>query len=470
MNVLKFGGTSVGDGERIGRVAGLVAARKTETPLVVVSAMGGITDLLVSLSISSKGKERAKAESTLDEIAARHRMALDALSPSAAERGTCGEAIDAEIARCRERALGVFLLEEISLRTSDALLAAGEMMSSRLLLAALRSRGVDAVWIDPRELVATDATYGGAMPDEKEIALRVRARVVPEAAAGRTVVTGGFVGSAPDGSTTTLGRGGSDFSAALLGAALADAGRSVGAIEIWTDVDGILTADPRIVPAARLVREVNYAEAAELAFFGAKVLHPATIRPAVARGIPVAVKNTFRPECPGTVVRADAAGTGVRAVAMRTGVTALFVGSPRMLLAHGYAARVFSVFEKHAVPVDVIATSEVSISITVDRKAPIEALVRDLGEFAEVSVLTDLAVVSVVGKALRTTSGIAVRVFRALGNVNVVLISQGASDTNMTFVVTANDAPEALRRLHKEFFESIGTTAAMSVEAGEVAR
>jgi aspartate kinase len=471
VNVLKFGGTSVGDGERIGRVADLVARRAAETPLVVVSAMAGITDLLVNLSDSSKRKEREASERALDELANRHRAALEALKLPPEEDASCREAFDAEIARSRERALGVFLLEEISPRTLDALLAVGELLSSRLLWAALRARGVDAALVDPRELVATDATYGAALADEKQIAQRVMVRVVPEVVAGRTVVTGGFVGSAPDGSTTTLGRGGSDFSAALLGAALADAGQSVGLIEIWTDVDGILTADPRVVPAAHLVREVSYAEAAELAFFGAKVLHPAAIRPAVARGIPVAVRNSFRPESPGTVVRADAPGTGVRAVAMRKGVTALFVGNPRMLLAHGYAARVFSVFEKHAVPVDVIATSEVSISITVDHKAPIEALARDLREFAEVSVLTGLAVVSVVGRALRTTAGIAVRVFRALGDVNVVLISQGASDTNMTFVVDAKDAPEALRRLHGEFFGwTVEPTEVIRLDTGQAVR
>ena len=262
-----------------------------------------------------------------------------------------------------------------------------------------------------------------------------------------------LVGAAPDGTTTTLGRGGSDYSAALLGAALRDAGGVVEAIEIWTDVDGILSADPRIVAGARIVPEVGYDEAAELAFFGAKVLHPATIRPAVARGIPVRVRNTFRPESRGTTVTAEAPGAGVRAVAMRTGVAALFVGSPRMLLAHGYAARVFSVFERHAVPVDVIATSEVSISITVDGKAPLEALVRDLSEFAEVSVLRDLAVVSVVGRKLRSTPRVAASVFAALDDINVVLISQGASETNVTFVVQASDAPEAVRRLHRELFE-----------------
>jgi aspartate kinase len=449
-DVLKFGGTSVGSAERISDVARLVRKRRGDPCLVVVSAMAGVTDLLVGLKNSSKSRERAATESTLAELEGRHRAALDGLALPEGEVRSCAVAIDEEMRRCRELSLG------ISLRTSDALLAIGELICSRLVAAALRAGGAEAVWIDPREVLATNASHGAAVADEKETAVRVAMHVAPHLAAGRTVVTGGFVGAAPDGSTTTLGRGGSDYSAALFGAALHDIGRTVSRIEIWTDVDGILTADPRVVPAARLVPEVSYPEAAELAFFGAKVLHPATIRPAVARGIPVAVKNSFRPECPGTVVRQDVPGNGVRAVAMRRGVTALFVGSPRMLLAHGYAAKVFSVFEKHGVPVDVIATSEVSISITVDEKASLEGVVRDLSEFAEVSLLPHLAVLSVVGQGLRSTAGVAFRVFGAVGDVNVVLISQGASDTNVTFVVDGNDAPEALRRLHREFFESGG--------------
>jgi aspartate kinase len=452
-DVLKFGGTSVGSAERIRGVADLVGTRRGDPCLVVVSAIGGVTDLLVELKISSSGRDRKAVEAARAVLAQRHGAALDGLGLPAPEREAARTALQAELRRAEELCSGILLLEEVSLRTSDALLAVGELMSSRLVAAALRARGTDAVWVDPREILATDAAHGAAQPDEKETARRVSARVVPELEAGRTVVTGGFVGAAPDGSTTTLGRGGSDYSAALFGAALFDAGRAVDRIEVWTDVDGILTADPRVVPAARLVPEVSAAEAAELAFFGAKVLHPATIRPAVARGIPVAVRNTFRPGGAGTVVRRDTAGTGVRAIAMRTGVTALFVGNPRMLLAYGYAARVFSVFERHRVSVDVIATSEVSISITVDARAPLEGIVRDLSEFAEVSLLPHLAVVSVVGKDLRSTAGIAGRIFGALGDVNVVLISQGASDTNVTFVVDADDAPEALRRLHTEFFE-----------------
>ncbi|MCM3878225.1 MAG: aspartate kinase, partial [Thermoanaerobaculia bacterium] len=414
----------------------------------------GVTDLLEGLKISSSERDREAAERAKTVLAQRHEQALDGLNLPAAEREAAHAALATELRRAEELSAGVFLLEEASLRTSDALLSIGELMSSRLFAAALRARGTEAVWIDPRELLATDATHGAALADEAETARRVAARVLPELAAGRVVVTGGFVGAAAGGATTTLGRGGSDYSAALFGAALKDAGRDVGAIEIWTDVDGILTADPRVVPQARLVPEVSSAEAAELAFFGAKVLHPATIRPAVARGIPVVVRNSFRPEVAGTVVRRDATGTGVRAIAMRKGVTAIFVGSPRMLLAYGYAAKVFSIFERHRVSVDVIATSEVSISITVNEKAPLEGVLRDLSEFAEVSLLKHLAVVSVVGRGLRSTAGIAVRVFGALGDINVVLISLGASDTNLTFVVAEAEAPEALRRLHREFFES----------------
>ncbi|MBK9065143.1 MAG: aspartate kinase [Acidobacteria bacterium] len=452
-DVLKFGGTSVGTAERIRDVARLVAGRGGDPCVVVVSAMGGVTDELVGLKIASNEKERAGAEAALESLARRHGAALEGLGLPEEEASACAASVDEELRRARVLSTGISLLEEISPRTSDALLSVGELISSRLVAAALHAAGASAVWVDPREILVTDASHGAALPDEQATAGRVAARVLPELERGHIVVTGGFVGATPDGVTTTLGRGGSDYSAALFGAALKDAGRDVGAIEIWTDVDGILTADPRVVPGARLVPEVSSAEAAELAFFGAKVLHPATIRPAVARGIPVAVKNSFRPDAAGTVVRRDAPGAGVRALAMRSGVAAVFVGNPRMLLAHGYAARVFSVFEKHAVPVDVIATSEVSISITVDAKAPLSAVVKDLSAFAEVSVLPGLAVVSVVGKALRTTAGIARRVFQALGDVNVFLISQGASDTNVTFVVASGDAPEALRRLHREFFE-----------------
>ncbi len=453
MLVMKFGGTSVGTGERIAGAARLVESRLTEDPFVVVSAMGGVTDALLALSRAAREGDRAAASAALVTLGEKHHAAVESMGLGSEASVALRHEIERELARLDGLATGVALLGELSARTTDSICAAGELLSTALMSAALEKRGVAVARVDPRDWMATDSTHGAATPDEAAIAANAASRLLTERAAGRVVVTGGFVGAAPDGSTTTLGRGGSDYSAALLGAALQDAGAAVEAIEIWTDVDGILSADPRIVPGARIIPEVGYAEAAELAFFGAKVLHPATIRPAVTRGIAVRVRNTFRPLEPGTTVRAEGPGAGVRAVAMRTGVAALFVGNPRMLLAHGYAARVFSVFERHAVPVDVIATSEVSISITVDAKAPVEALARELSEFAEVSILRDLAVVSVVGRKLRSTPRVAASIFAALGDINVVLISLGASETNLTFVVQASDAPEAVRRLHRELFE-----------------
>lgn len=453
MLVTKFGGTSVGSGERIAGVAELVAGRLGEAPFVVVSAMGGVTDTLLALSRAAREGDREAVSAALVTLGEKHHAAVEALRLDPAAAAALRGEIERELARLDGLATGVALLGELTERTSDAICAAGELLSTALVAAALAKRGVAAERVDPREWMATDASFGAAVPDEAAIARRTAERLLPVRAAGKVVVTGGFVGAAPDGATTTLGRGGSDYSAALLGAALSDAGAPVEAIEIWTDVDGILTADPRVVGGARIVPEVGYAEASELAFFGAKVLHPATIRPAVARGIPVRVRNTFRPDASGTTVRAEAPGEGVRALAMRPGVAALFVRSPRMLLAHGFAARVFAVFERYAVPVDVIATSEVSISITVDARSPLDGVVRDLSAFAEVSVLSGLAVVSVVGRRLRSTPRVAARVFGALGEINVVLISQGASETNLTFVVEAGEAPEALRRLHRELFE-----------------
>src|SRR5258706_2270406 len=452
MKVLRFGGTSVGAGERIATVARIVTAEKP-APLVVVWARGGVTDLLLELSAAARGKDRVAVDGALSRLRAQHETAVDTLRLGEEARERCRRQIASELLRLGDLSVGVSLLGELSARISDSIAAVGELLSSLLVHEAIAARGAASVRFDPRDVLATDATYGAALPDEKETLHRVSARVFPELLAERIVVTRGFVGAAPDGSTTTIGRGGSDYSAALLRAALHDSGARVDAIEIWTDVDGILTSDPRSVPGARLVPEVSYAEAAELAFFGAKVLHPATIRPAVARGIPVVVRNTFNPACAGTTVRADAPGAGVRALAARGGVAALFVGSPRMLLAHGFAARVFAVFERLGVAVDVIATSEVSISITVDAKGPPEGLARELSAFAEVSVLKGLAVVSVVGKGMRTTAGIAARLFGALSGINIVLISQGASDTNLTFVVDERDAAAALRALHAELFK-----------------
>ncbi len=451
--VRKFGGTSVGGGKRLRDVARLIDELGARGSLVVVSAMAGVTDGLVELGEQARRGAIDAAQHLAARLAQQHHRALVELelgraseSGALAERGL-REHLEASLQRWREIANGAALLGDLSPKSADELLATGELLASRLLAAALAVRGVDAVWVDPRRVLVTDARFGRAEPDVAAIRGAARELLLPHLLAGRTVVTGGFVGAASTGETTTLGRGGSDLSAALLAAAL-----GAPDLEIWTDVDGVMTADPRQVPEARRVPELSYAEAAELAFFGAKVLHPATLRPAIAAGIPVRIRNTFAPEGDGTRIAGGVAGAGVTAISSRGGAAALFLTNPRMLLAPGHAARVFAVFERHGVAVDVIATSDVSISVTVDRAAPLGELVRELGDHADVVVERGLAVVSIVGRRLRSTPGLAARVFTALGDVNVVLISQGASDTSLSFVVREDDGPPALARLHAALF------------------
>jgi aspartate kinase len=267
-------------------------------------------------------------------------------------------------------------------------------------------------------------------------------------------VTQGFVGATPDGRPTTLGRGGSDYTAALLGAAL-DAEE----VEIWTDVDGLMTADPRLVPTARTLPEATYDEAAELAYFGAKVLHPATVLPLVERGIPIRIKNSLRPDSPGTIITAGVRGKGgegggVRSIASKNGVTTLTLRAPRMLGAHGFLRAMFEIIDRHGTAVDVVTTSEVSVSLSLEQPSVSPALLADLERLGEVTAYADRAIVCVVGEGLRETPGVAARIFRAVGSTNIEMISQGASKINVTFIVDARDAPEAVRRLHAEFFGS----------------
>jgi aspartate kinase len=266
---------------------------------------------------------------------------------------------------------------------------------------------------------------------------------------GLVPVLPGFIGSTRGGITTTLGRGGSDWTASLVGAGL-----EAEEIQIWTDVDGMMTVDPRVVRGARVLPEVSFEEAAELAYFGAKVLHPATIRPAVERGIPVRILNSMNPAAPGTLIEQSPVGTGgPRAIAFKKGITVLLVSQPRMLMAYGFVARVFEVFDRHRTPVDLIATSEVSISLTVDDVSRLEDVRRDLAGLGQTDVLREMAIVSVVGRGFATRSGIAGRIFDALRDVNVVMISFGASDVNISFVVAEADAERAVKLLHAEFFE-----------------
>jgi aspartate kinase len=447
--VCKFGGTSVADRGAIGRLVEIIRGRVAEQPVVVVSALAGVTDALLALAEPVRGGDREALETGIEALIQRHDDTARALPG--------GEAA-LESIRAEAGALGSALRGALGRRLrpaeADRLAGCGELWSSRIVAAAMAGAGLPAAWLDIRPIMVTDDRFGRATPYTQVLNSRARECLTPLVEAGRIPVTQGFIGATADGTPTTLGRGGSDFSAALLGAAV-----SAGRVEIWTDVSGLMTADPRIVPSARTLAEASYEEAAELATFGARVLHPATAMPLVRAGIPIVVLNSRHPEHPGTTIEPSAelermGDSPIRSISWKRGITVVNVRAPRMLGTYGFLRAMFEVFERHEVVVDVLASGEVSVSLTVEDRARLDPVVRDLSELGEVWVEDHRAIVAVVGIGLRHTPGLAARIFRAVQPANVEVISQGASAINMTFVVREEDGPEVVRRLHAEFFGS----------------
>lgn len=446
--VMKFGGTSVGDADALARLADIVAARRHETPVVVVSAMSRVTDALVAaVRIAGEG-DASGAAATLAPHFARHREAAAALLDDGAA-AEFGAVVDDAERRVAELLRIVAEHPGTRLPLHDETVAYGERLSSALVAATLAARGLRGRPVDARRCIRTDAAHRRAVPLPEETRVATRGELLPVIEAGEVPVLGGFIGSAPSGATTTLGRGGSDYTGALVGAAL-DARE----IQIWTDVTGFLTADPRVVPQARRIAHLSYAEAAELAFFGAKVLHPKTIQPAVERGIPVRVLNSREPAETGTRIDAHArtSAEGVKAIAHKSGITVVNVTAARMLGTYGFLRALFEVFERHHAPVDVVATSEVSVSLSLEEREALPAIVADLERLGTVEVEDGNAIVCVVGEGLRATPGVAARVFGTIPDVNVRMISQGASRLNVTFVVGEERVRETVARLHAAFF------------------
>ena len=336
-------------------------------------------------------------------------------------------------------------------RSADAIVAFGELASSRIVAAAQEDAGIPARFVDARKVLVTDAAHGAAQPDRPATEERLGSLVRPLVDGGVVPVLGGFIGSTAGGLTTTLGRGGSDYSAALFGAALA-----AEEIQIWTDVDGMLTADPRVVGAPRVVPRLSFDEASELAYFGAKVLHPSTILPAVGLGIPVRILNSHRPEAKGTLITAQADGgvAGPVAIACKRGVTRIDIASSRMLMAYGFLRRVFEVFERFRTPVDVVTTSEVSVSVTIDDRRALDGIVGELRAFADVSRDDGMAIVCAVGERLRGDAQLATRILGALEGLPLAMVSQGGSRTNITVVLPDALVKEAMESLHRRFFEA----------------
>ncbi len=448
---MKFGGTSVEDATAIDRVASIVKRRLPEHPFVVVSAMAKVTDQLLAMAAAAGRGEREQALDICRILRERHYNTAGELLGTGLHTDLHAE-LGAEFDSLEELLRGISAVGELTPRTSDYVVSFGERLSSMIATPAFLARDIPATLVDARQVIITDAQHSRAVPQVREINDRLQDRVKPLMEQGRVPIMGGFLGATREGVQTTIGRGGSDFSAALVGAGL-----NAERIEIWTDVDGMKTTDPRICADARRIKVISFEEAAELAYFGAKVLHPATVLPAVEKNIPVLVLNSRNPENQGTRIlsRTPHSRSLFKAIAAKNRITIIEIVAARMLMAHGFLAKVFDIFARHRCAVDVVSTSEVSISLTVDSNEAIPQIAADLEELAFVKYSGRKAIVCLVGENIRETAGVAAQVFDAIRDINVRMISQGASEINLTFVIDEADVPEAVRRLHAKFFAEV---------------
>lgn len=469
MAVMKFGGTSIGNAEAMRQAIAIVERELgPKGPLVVLSACSGITNALLGIADAAGRSDLAEALALAEKVRSHHLSLVEELVSASPLREELREKVDALLCKLELLIKGVEIVGEVTERSRDLFCSFGEQLSTTIFAAAMQDAGHPVEWIDVRTVMTTDDRFGFARPLQERSRRQAIELIGPLLDAGKAVVTQGYIGATADGRTTTLGRGGSDLSAALLGAWLDQE-----AIQIWTDVDGVMTCDPRLVSEARSIRVMTFSEAAELAYLGAKVLHPDTIAPAVEKNIPVLVLNTWHPDAKGTVITNDPerlSGTSygglVKSIAVKKGQCIINVRSNRMLGRHGFMTELFDVFARHSISVEMISTSEVSVSVTVEDARFSEELLHALEAFGQVDVEHGVATVSVVGDNLRMSRGVAGRIFGALSEVNLRMISQGASEINVGFVVGESDVAPAVKALHREFFSSLGEGGIFEVPAG----
>lgn len=443
MIVMKFGGTSVGSSAMIREVASIVKASKGRRPVVVVSAVAKITDLLLQ---AAENAAKGDYSQYVSSIMQKHSQIIS-------ELGLDSGIVDAEHGKLEERLMQIASAGSLSKKDADYVASFGERISAKIVAEHGRNEGMDTVSHNAYELgMVTDSNFGSAeILDETYSSIAKSISSLPK---GQIPIITGFIGMTGNSEITTLGRGGSDYSAAIIGAAI-----SAEEVQIWTDVDGVMTADPRIVKDARIIPTVTFDEASELAYFGAKVLHPKTIIPVMDKNIPVRVLNTYNPRGNGTTIVAGAGGRElgkITSIASKKNISIININSARMFMMHGFLHKIFKIFDEHNAPVDMISTSEVNVSVTVDSKAnaDLKEVIEDLRGMAKVSIEGNKASVSVVGSAIKRTPGISGIILSALGsdNINVEMISQGASEINIGMVVNEEDAENAVRILHKTFF------------------
>lgn len=454
MLVIKFGGTSVGDADRVANAIDIVAERRHLKPVIVVSALAGVTNDLVAASEAACAQDPKRVAAIIANVRRRHEdVALRLVQQKSDFLESFIRQLDKQIEEIDTILRGIALLGEITLRARDKVMSIGEKLSSVLFAYTMMMRALPGEHVHSEDVIRTDDRFGGATPIMDATREQARRVLMPLLERNLIPVMGGFIGRTESGATTTLGRNGSDYSAAIVGAAI-----GADEVQIWTDVDGLLTCDPRVVPGARVIERLSFEEAAELAQFGAK-LHPRTLEPAVEANIPVRVLNTHNPSSPGTLItRTTDAASGPRSIARKKGVTMVHVTSNKMLGAYGFLARFFAVFEQLAISVDLIATSEVSVTVTVDEKHDTDELVRRLKSIADgVELIDNQCIIAVVGQSVMSDARVGARVLDALHSMPVKMISLGRSGLNLSIVVDDARADDAVKAIHHTLFETAVT-------------
>ncbi len=449
MIVIKFGGTSVKDAAAVQHAAKIVRSYKVPVA-VVLSATAGTTNALLQMVELASAGQMEQVSGIKKNIESNHMTMIRELGLD--QDQTLKNEVARYFSTLEILLIGVYYIREATPRVRDAVAANGELLSTRIFAGYLTSLAVDCRWFDVREVMITDESFGGARPDKSQLDRLTGQKLEPVLDSSGVIITQGFIGSTGEGLTTTLGRGGSDYTAALLGNAL-----HAERIEIWTDVSGVMTADPRLIRSAFSQRDLSFKEAAELAYFGANVLHPSTILPALEKNIPVLVKNTAVPEDPGTTITLESKRPGViKAIAFRKNITVLTVESSRMLLAYGFLENIFKVFSRHKVSVDLISTSEITVSLTIDDNYSIDNIVKELSEFSSVKVTGKTSIISLVGENIKESPGFLHKVFESLDGIPIEMITFGTSNVNLSVVIPEHYLNDAVMKLHRNFFESGG--------------
>ncbi len=454
MIVMKFGGTSTQDAAAMRNVISIVKSHLQDHPVVVISAIARGTNELERTARIAAGGGAEEAEGVVSALFARHSGILSDLLRSGKLKSELESQFRASLEELKQLVRGVSILRELTPRTLDFFSSYGERLSSRIIAAGLQEAGVDSRWIDAGEFMITDDNFGRAQPLMELVTEKLRSVVAPLVSSGKVPVTQGFIGVTQSGVPTTMGRESSDYSASIIGAAM-----DADLVQIWTDVDGILTADPTVVRSIRRVNRMTFEEAFELSYFGAKVLHPGTMLPVLTKKIPVQIRNSKNQKGTGTLV--DAAGGSaddaglVKSIAYRKNLTVITVTPHRRLSQYVFWEEVFSVLTRVGVTAEMMTTSEYSIAFAIDGRTDINGLTHQLEEFGTVGVFPGKGSICLVGRALRECRGVTKRIFACLAEMDVLMVSYGASDKNLTLVVDETQVPEAVNRLHAEFFERV---------------